>query len=111
MDFMRVYARLATALQPLMMKQRAFPVATHAGQLLAPTASMNDGERHAVQALVALAPASSSYEEASASEGGSRRLDGPVASLEQQLDMVAAAGDGAEEGQQAAAGSGDPGGG
>lgn len=42
MDFMRCYAQLASRLQPIMMKRRAFPTATHARQLLAATPSMNE---------------------------------------------------------------------
>lgn len=48
MDFMRCYAQLASRLQPIMMKRRAFPTATHARQLLAATPSMNEEQARAI---------------------------------------------------------------
>lgn len=42
---MRVYGQLASRLQHIMMKRRAFPTATHAGQLLRATPSMTEEER------------------------------------------------------------------
>lgn len=111
LDFMRVYARLAARLQPLMMKQRAFPVATHAGQLLSATPSMDDSQRRAVQALAALAPASSCDEMAASASGGSAH---PAAALEQRLEAAVVedgvgGGGGTAGEQQAAAGGGDAG--
>ena len=108
LDFMRVYGQLAARLGPLMMKRRAFPTASHAGQLLGSTASMCEAERAAVEAVQALAPPSSSDEAGSEADGGAAaRGTAPAASLQERLDAAVAEGSGevgaAASGKHAAA--------
>lgn len=86
LDFMRVYAQLATRLQPIMMKRAAHPTAAHAGQLLGLTPSMTEAEVAAVQAVRLLNLSSSSLLDSSeaAVEEQRQGADGRAGSAEQE---------------------------
>ena len=74
MDFMRIYAQLASKVQPIMLKSTAHPTARHASQLLTPTPSMGEQERAAIEQLLLHRSSSATSDGGASASSGSQSL-------------------------------------